>query len=138
MVVEVLLDSHREQGAELLRALDDAGVAVRAAFWRRDLGLERWELLFAVAGARGPRQALGLIYPVVDVALDRSSGLETFDVNVVDPDSALVRRLHRLVGDVSGIQRRHVPECGDEDGSLPATVIYRLLAAGDEPARDSA
>jgi hypothetical protein len=48
MVARTLVDSHIDQGARLLRALDDAGVAIDVAYWMLESERSDWRLVLAL------------------------------------------------------------------------------------------
>jgi hypothetical protein len=98
-----LVENDFKVGEALLRALDQAKVEVKAAFWLYLAESNEWRLYLALpdVAQKGPKKA----YDVVQMHLEqlRPEGLSLRNISLVAPDDRLVKLLHSAIQTGPGI-----------------------------------
>ncbi|MBN1508448.1 MAG: hypothetical protein JW955_16485 [Sedimentisphaerales bacterium] len=98
-----LVESDYKAGEALLRALDQAGVKVKAAFWLYLPESDEWRLYLALpeVAQKGPRQAYESIQTTLEQV--RPEGLSLRNISAVAPDDKLVKLLRSAIKTGPGI-----------------------------------
>src|SRR4051812_9141471 len=96
MAAHAYLNIQEELGKETVRALDAAGLDVRAAYWILDEESQSWRFVIAEATVdiAGPHA----VYRKIGQALKgRTSALPLRDISVVSPNDRLVSLVRKAV-----------------------------------------
>lgn len=119
-------DLAARSGARLLRFLDEAGLGVRACYWRLLRPTRRrWALVVSLAEF-GPGLEPGLTR-LLELCAERREdlpGVAPLDLWALERDHVEPRRYARAVRDRGGGWPRHFAG----DGGLPPALLYRLPA----------
>ncbi len=96
MYKTILVEKLIEDGAKLLKGLDDRGIPVRAALWFYDPERTAWQLIIvtSVASNPGPLEAYMQIQHAM-TGLDPSFSLD--DILVMSPNSRKFEELKRVM-----------------------------------------
>ncbi len=100
MVGSSLTQELIDQGKELLKALDEAGVRARCALWFLfpDEGAWKLVLSFPNLDEEGPRKAYARVQKVLSkVMKGRQAPLRLYDITILKPDSPLMELLRAAV-----------------------------------------
>src|SRR5262245_55176043 len=99
MVGAALTPQLIEEGAELLQALDAAGLTPDAAFWFYFSDISAWKLVLAEmrVGPDGPREVYRQVQRTLDAHSDRIKSFSLADVVVAKPDAPIVSVLKRAL-----------------------------------------
>jgi hypothetical protein len=89
----ILVGPDLEAGKQLLRALDAAGLDVRAAFWLYLEEAEEWRLYIAMPGVkeRDPRESYSKVLDVLNK--NKITSVRLSQISVIDPTNSLVTAL---------------------------------------------
>jgi hypothetical protein len=138
MVARALVESDIDQGARLLRALDEAAIPIEVAYWFLSPQWSDWWLVVATPlyDERGAHEATQRILTVLR-SLD--------DVDYLMDKIAVVRTDDRWVRALRNATRRSLPKPGYRLGSFYAddlevldSYVYRLLPRADDAANGTA
>ena len=99
MVGTALTPQLIEEGAELLRALDAAGLIPDAAFWFYFSDINAWKLVLAEmrVGPAGPREVYKQVQRALGTRADKIKSFSLADVVVAKPDAPVVSVLKRAL-----------------------------------------
>lgn len=99
MVEAALTPRLIQEGAELLQALDAAGLSPDAAFWFYFSDINAWKLVLAEVkvGQDGPREVYKRIQRALGARSDKIKTLSLDDVAVAKPDDPVVSVIKRAV-----------------------------------------
>lgn len=125
MYKTVLVREMIEDGAKLLKALDDRGVPVRAAVWVDDPEKMAWKLavVTSVAGSPGPLEAYLQIQQAMN-GLDLKIGLD--DITVMSPNSRKFEEFKRTMEGVAKGTLLH-PKDPSKGVVFDDAYVYRWL-----------
>ena len=128
MVEAALTPQLIQEGAELLQALDKAGLAPDAAFWFYFSDVNAWELVLAelMVGPRGPREVYKQIQRTLGALSDKIKTLSLADVVVAKPDAPIVSVLERAVRTGPGIGGIRFSQNVIDGVLIEDAYIYRL------------
>lgn len=98
-----LVENDYKAGEALVRALDQAGVKVQAAFWLYLPESDEWRLYLALpeVAQRGPREAYERIQTILEQL--QLEGLSLPNISAVAPDDNLVKLLRSAIKTGPGI-----------------------------------
>ena len=99
MVGAALTPQLIEEGAELLQALNAAGLTPDAAFWFYFSDINAWKLVLAEmrVGPDGPREIYRQVQRTLDARSDKIRSFSLADVVVAKPDAPIVSVLKRAL-----------------------------------------
>jgi hypothetical protein len=98
MVMAPLTREMIEQGAEFVRALEQDGVTILAAFWFLEAEAGRWRLFIATPDINriGWQELYGLAHPIRD-RLAPEPAFNTYDIGILWPTHSIFRTVADLV-----------------------------------------
>jgi hypothetical protein len=115
-----------EAGKQLIRALDNAGLDVKAAFWLYLEESEEWRLYIAtpLVKEHGPREVYSRVLKVLNES--KVSSIQLSEISVVDPTFRLVTALSSAFN--TGPEIKDIKLVGNAvDGVyIRAALIYRV------------
>jgi hypothetical protein len=125
MVTANLVEPKIEGGANLLQALDQAGVTVTSALWLYDQDSEVWRLLIATPlfDEFGPMEAYRRIQEVL--AREQHS-IDLLDISARSPSDAIIEAIHSAVQTVPGISQIWFTGSNVNGVHINDAYIYRL------------
>ena len=99
MVDAALTPQAIQEGAELLQALDEAGLTPDAAFWFYFSDINAWKLVLAEmrVGPDGPREVYRQVQRALSNRADKIKSFSLADVVVAKPDAPVVSVLKRAL-----------------------------------------
>ncbi len=128
MVEATLTPELIQEGAELLNALDAAGLSPDAAFWFYFSDINAWKLVLAEVkvGPQGPREVYKQIQRTLGALSDKIKTLSLDDVAVAKPDAPVVSVLKRAVRTGPGIGGIRFSQNVIDGVLIEDAYIYRL------------
>ncbi len=128
MVEATLTPELIQEGAELLKALDAAGLSPDAAFWFYFSDINAWKLVLAEVkvGPQGPREVYKQIQRTLGALSDKIKTLSLDDVAVAKPDAPVVSVLKRAVRTGPGIGGIRFSQNVIDGVLIEDAYIYRL------------
>ena len=105
MVAMTLTKEMIEEGAALVRKLDESGVQPDAAFWFYFPDVQQWKLVLAEIklGEKGPRQIYKKIQQVISADQMDMPDLALDDITLAKPDAPIVGLLRHVIHTGPGI-----------------------------------
>jgi len=99
MVDAALTPQAIQEGAELLQALDEAGLTPDAAFWFYFSDINAWKLVLAEmrVGPDGPREIYRQVQRALSNRADKIKSFSLADVVLAKPDAPVVSVLKRAL-----------------------------------------
>jgi hypothetical protein len=121
-----LVENDYKAGEALVRALDQAGVKVQAAFWLYLPESDEWRLYLALpeVAQRGPREAYETIQTILEQL--QLEGLSLTNISAVAPDDNLVKLLRSAIKTGPGIAGIRLRGNVIDSGLIEDAYIYRV------------
>jgi hypothetical protein len=128
MVEAALTPQLIQEGADLVQALDAAGLAPDAAFWFYFPDINAWKLVLAEmkVGPQGPREVYKQIQRTLGALSDRIKTLSLDDVAVAKPDAPVVSVLKKALRTGPGIGGIRFSQNIIDGVLIEDAYIYRL------------
>ncbi len=128
MVEAALTPQLIQEGADLVQALDAAGLAPDAAFWFYLSDINAWKLVLAEmkVGSQGPREVYKQIQRTLGALSDKIKNLSLDDVAVAKPDAPVVSVLKKAVRTGPGIAGIRFSQNMIDGVLIEDAYIYRL------------
>lgn len=128
MVKTALTPQLIQEGAELLQALDTAGLAPDAAFWLYFPDVNAWKLVLAdmKVGPQGPRGVYRQVQRVLGTLSDTVKALSLADIAVAKPDAPVVAVLRRAIRTGPGVGGIRFSQNVIDGVLIEDAYIYRL------------
>jgi hypothetical protein len=128
VVKESLSEQMIAAGSELVRRLDEAGVAVSGALWFYDPDSNDWRLILATpeVRAKGVKTMYKEVQSVVRTIREGQSVLSLKDISVVDPDDPLISLLKQAIKTGDNISQIRFSRNMINGTLIEDSYIYRL------------
>ena len=128
MVETQLTQQLIDEGAALVRGLDQAGVSPDAALWFYFPDINAWKLLLAQVkvGPEGPREVYKTIQKTLQGLGDKVRSLSLEDVSVAKPEAPLIKLLSQALVTGPGVSGIRFTQNVINGTLIQDAYIYRL------------
>ena len=128
MVTGTFTNEMQQEGADLTRKLDGAGLNVRAALWLFDPDAHLWRLLFGIdeVDRMGPRSVYKKVRSAILTDPTMSGKLDLRDVAVESPNNRLFQLLRSAINTGPGVSGIRFARNSINGTFIDDAFIYRL------------
>ena len=127
-MIGTLTPQLEDAGEELARALERAGLRVRAALWIHKPGAVAWKLLLGIdeVDSAGPLDVYKRVYSSIQASPTLLSTLDFGDVSVTSPDEPLLKGLKKFVRTCKKPARIRLSQNSINGIYVDQALVYRV------------
>ena len=128
LVKEMLTQEMIQAGADLVRRLDEAHLAIHASLWLYLPDANLWRLIIASPAVKdeGPKKVYQKIQSVLSQVPDDTAKVTLSDISVVEPTDPLVTLLRTAAKTGMGISGRRFSRHTINSHFIEDTYLYRV------------